>query len=63
MLIELLKLSDEPRITHHVLHKGMSVYQIKLSALKEITGITPPKEITYKVDSSIINFYIEKIKQ
>ena len=54
---------DDPRITQLAFQKGMSVYQIKMTALKHLTGITPPHKITYRVDTAIINFYKEKIKE
>jgi hypothetical protein len=42
-----------PRITQLAFQKGMSVYQIKMTALRQLTGIIPSKKITYKVDTSI----------
>jgi hypothetical protein len=57
MIDALLYKAEDPRITQRALQKGMSVYQIKMTALNQITGLTPPKRITYKVDTSIINFY------
>ncbi|HET7115649.1 MAG TPA: hypothetical protein VFI29_04130 [Hanamia sp.] len=63
MLNAILYKPNDPRITQLPFQKGMSVYQIKMTALKQITGITPPIKITYKVDTSIINFYQEKIKE
>lgn len=61
MLDAILYKPNDPRITQLPFQKGMSVYQIKMTALKQITGITPSTKITYKVDTSIINFYQEKI--
>lgn len=60
MIDAILYKADDPRITHYQSRKGMSVYQIKMFALKQITGIAPPKDVTYNVDTSIINFYIKK---
>jgi hypothetical protein len=57
MVNALLYRVDDPRITHQLYYKGKSVYQIKMEALKEITGVSPPGEITYKVDTSIVLFY------
>jgi hypothetical protein len=31
-------------------------------AIKAVTGIDPPRKITYKVDSLIINFYLDLLK-
>ena len=62
MIDAVLYKPDDPRITHTLFHKGMSVYQIKMLALEKITNIAPPKEITYEVDTAIINFYIDKLK-
>lgn len=36
----------------------MSVYQIKMGAMEEITGISPPNKITYMPDSVNIKFYL-----
>lgn len=63
MLDAILYKPNDPRITQLPFQKGMSVYQIKMTALKQITGIIPPTKITYNVDTSIINFYREKIKK
>jgi hypothetical protein len=54
---------DDPRVTHNINRKGMSVYQVKMNALKQLTGISPPKQISYKVDTSIINFYFERLRK
>ncbi len=62
MLDALIYNSDDDRITHILKYKGMSVYQVKMLSLKSITGIMPPKEITYEVDTTIINFYKQKLK-
>lgn len=63
MLDAMLYKADDPRITHNVFHKGKSVYEVKMLALKRITGVNPPSEITYREDTAIINFYIEKVKE
>lgn len=62
MIDAILYKPEDHRITHRAFQKGMSVYQIKMTALKQITGIIPPKKITYKVDTSIINFYVRKLR-
>jgi hypothetical protein len=49
--------SDDARISHLWKFYGKSIYQIKMEAIMNITGIDPPKVITDKPDSSIINFY------
>jgi hypothetical protein len=54
---QILSASDDPRISHDLKFKGISVYQSKMIALKKISGLSPPEEITYKPDSAIINFY------
>ena len=63
MIDAILYGADDPRITHHAMHKGMSVYQIKMNSLKRVIGLIPPKKITYKVDTSIINFYLQVVKR
>ncbi len=49
--------SDDARISHLLKFYGKSVYQIKMEAAMELTGIDPPKMITGNPDSSIILFY------
>ncbi|WP_439185109.1 hypothetical protein [Carboxylicivirga taeanensis] len=50
---------NDPRVSHHIHYKGMSVYQCKIIALKKISGLKPPNAITYKPDSCNIQFYID----
>ncbi|WP_316817154.1 hypothetical protein [Pedobacter nyackensis] len=54
-------LSDalDPRIVHDVRYKGMSIYQIKMGAMQKLTGVKPVKKITYRPDSSVVDFYLE----
>jgi hypothetical protein len=56
-LLQLTKDMYDPRVTHEVKFKGMSVYQSKMIALKKISDLKPPAEISYKPDSAIVNFY------
>ncbi len=53
----------DPRVTNLRKFKGISVYQAKMTAMKKITGIEPPMEITYRPDTTIINFYFRLAKQ
>jgi hypothetical protein len=48
---------DDRRISHDLRFNGISVYQSKVSALRQISGLEPPTKITYRPDSVIINFY------
>lgn len=48
---------DDPRISHHINFKGISVYQSKVTALSKISNLEPPRKITYKPDTVIVNFY------
>lgn len=54
----LLENPYDPRITHHYRFNGMSIYQSKMTALKNISGLEPPHEITYRPDSVNVEFYI-----
>ncbi len=45
------------KISHHRKFKGLSMYQSKMIALKNISGLEPPSPITYKPDSAIVKFY------
>ena len=49
----LLKKIDDPRISHHINFKGMSVYQAKITALRKITEQNFG-QINYQPDSLII---------
>lgn len=53
----ILKDPYNPKISHHIRFKGLSLYQSKMSALKNISGLGPPNKVTYKVDSSVVRFY------
>ena len=57
----LLKNPYDPRISHMLKFKGESVYQSKMKALEEITGLKAPKKITHEIDSSIVLFYKNRI--
>lgn len=63
MIDAILYNSDDPRITNRLEYKGFSVYQIKMQSLRMITGIKPPKQVTYNVDTSIINFYKNTLRR
>jgi|GEM_PF-3350922 hypothetical protein len=63
MFSAILYKPDDPRITNNLKYKGLSVYQIKMQALKLMTGLNPPKQITYNIDTTIINFYRNKLNQ
>lgn len=54
---ELFHNVNDPRISHDLRFYGMSVYQSKMAALRNMSGLEPPKRITYKPDSVIISFY------
>ena len=49
--------ADNPRISHLLNFKGMSLYQQKMGAMKKITNIPPPSPITMEPDSTVILFY------
>ncbi|WP_282160412.1 hypothetical protein [Ulvibacterium marinum] len=55
----ILKDADDPKIIHNIKYKGMSIYQSKMMALKNISGLEPTSQITHKPDSSIVAFYTE----
>lgn len=55
----LLKNADDERMSTNFDFKGVTVYQAKMKALRDIFKKRPPKAITYKLDSSIIKFYTE----
>ncbi|MFN4316141.1 MAG: hypothetical protein ACK4E0_17765 [Chitinophagaceae bacterium] len=58
MLIYLLDNADDPRIIHKLKYKGMSVYQVRMTTIRFLTGIESNEAITYKPDSAIIKFYL-----
>lgn len=47
----------DSRISHNIKFYGMSIYQSKMIAMKKISKLTPPHDITYSADSTVINFY------
>jgi hypothetical protein len=53
----------DPRIVHVAEFYGMSVYQCKMNALKRISGVLPPRKITYLPDSAVVNFYCRWINR
>lgn len=55
----LLKDAADWSTSTHISYKGVSVYQAKMNALKEIFKKSPPEEITMDPDSNIIKFYID----
>jgi len=54
---EIFQRIDDPRISHHINFKGISVYQSKVTALSKISRLEPPRKITYKPDTVVVNFY------
>jgi hypothetical protein len=52
---ELLTGINDARISHHIRHKGMSVYYCKAGALKKISGLNIEIEQTGSPDSEVIN--------
>lgn len=54
---EIFQKIDDPRISHHINFKGISVYQSKVTALSKMSKLEPPRKITYKPDTVIVNFY------
>ena len=54
---QLFKNIYDQRITHDYRYLGMSIYQSKIYAIQEMSGIKAPKGITRNVDFTIITFY------
>ena len=55
----LLKNAADERRSTNFNFKGVTVYQAKMDALRKIFKKEPPVKITYKLDSTIIKFYIQ----
>lgn len=53
----------DPRIANNLKYSGISVYEAKMIAIKKITGSESPVAISYKPDTSIINFYFKLVKE
>lgn len=51
---------DDSRITHLLKHKGMSMFYVKTGALYKIHNIKPPERSTYKIDSVVLHYWINK---
>lgn len=54
---------NDSRVSNHLNFKGMSMYQCKVNALKKISNLEPPNEVTYKPDSVNIIFYKDWVLQ
>ena len=54
----LLQNAADPRRSTDIFFKGITVYQSKMIALQKILKLSPPNEISYKIDSNVIKFYI-----
>ncbi|GGH33027.1 hypothetical protein FAZ19_23560 [Sphingobacterium alkalisoli] len=54
----LLKNGLDPRITHDLRYKGMTIYQIKMHAVQKLMEVPPPKKIDSEPDSVVFNFYL-----
>ena len=61
-LREIISNPYDPRVTNVLKFKGMSVYQSKMNALRKISNTNPPFKITYKPDSTIVNFYCKWVE-
>jgi len=62
-LQEIIDNPYDPRVSHDLRFKGISVYQSKMIALKKISGTLPPREITYQPDSVIVKFYCKWVNE
>lgn len=60
---EIIKNPYDQRIAHSLRFKGISVYQSKMIALKKISNENPPRQITYRPDSTIVDFYCRWINK
>jgi hypothetical protein len=58
----LLNNADDSRRSTNLRFIGISVYQSKMIALRKILKKDPPNEITRRVDSMVIKFYITQSK-
>ncbi|MBK6829044.1 MAG: hypothetical protein IPG86_20280 [Chitinophagaceae bacterium] len=59
----LIQNADDPRTSTNLRHKGVSVYQAKMEALRIILGEEPPRKIDRTPDSVVINFFSELMKR
>ncbi|OSZ79113.1 hypothetical protein CAP35_12930 [Chitinophagaceae bacterium IBVUCB1] len=60
---QLMYYLNDPRVTHILKHKGMSVFYIKTGALYKIHNIKPPTRSNYKIDSLVLQYWINKYPQ
>jgi hypothetical protein len=54
----LTNITDQ-RMSTNVYFYGVTVYQAKMEALEKIFGQSPPREITYLLDSAVVKFYTD----
>lgn len=59
----MLKDGMDPRISHDFRHYGKTVYQIKMIAMRKLTGVEFPRKLNYKPDSAIFKFYFKLAQQ
>ncbi len=59
MVKYLLTNAMDPRITHNLRYKGMSIYKIKMGAMKRLTGVKSIKKVTREPDSAVLKFYVD----
>ncbi len=59
MVKYLLADAMDPRITHDLRYKGMSIYKIKMGAMERLTGVKSIKKVTREPDSAVLKFYVD----
>jgi len=59
----LLENGANPRVSHDLRYKGMSIYQIKMKTMWLLTEKAPPKRLSRSPDSVILKFYYDISKK
>lgn len=59
MVRNLLENGLDPRITHDLRYKGMTIYQIKMNAIERLLKVDPPRKIDSEPDTVIFKFYLQ----
>ena len=59
----ILNNASDVRMSTNIRFYGVTVYQAKMQALEKIFEKSPPHKITYKLDSSVIKYYVDLSKE
>lgn len=59
----LLEHPFDARVSNDLRFKGISVYQAKMHAFERVSGLQPPNDVTYQLDSANVHFYVDWVRE